>query len=74
MTDGATGIRNARNALREALDRQSRADTSEAWLADETAAQTARDKLAYFGCDVQRIESNIRLELARLDETGSNEA
>lgn len=63
----AAGIQSAKAALRSALDRQGRADTSEAWLADETAAQAARDKLASFGVDVPGTEARIRLDLANLD-------
>lgn len=62
----AAGISAAKAALRAALDRQSRADTSAAWLADENAAQAARDKLAAFGCDVAALEMQARHDLARL--------
>lgn len=70
---GAAGIASAKADLRAALDRQGRADTSESWLADEQAAQAARDRLAGFGADVQHIESQIRLELAQLDNEGVSE-
>lgn len=65
---GAAGIRNETARLRNALDRQERASTSEAWLADETTAQAARDRLAAFGCDVPAIEAGIRMELAGLKD------